>query len=110
MQVRVQEQQEARTKWWAVNDRRLRNYVNRTLWTDAEQARAEGMRYALELAYSNKGVHVNYNKTCISVKVDGARVRDNKALGYLEQQWQERGVTKVVTAQGITYKFGSRMQ
>ena len=103
MKIRTAEVKEANYKFFAINDRRQRNAVNASLHSQKEKTRAEAMKYALELVYSNKGVHVNYNKKSISVKVDGARVRNNLDLAYLEEQWQGQGVTKLVTEQGVTY-------
>jgi hypothetical protein len=105
MRIKTSDVKEAKCKFFAVNDRKMRNAVNSTLYTDAQKTRAIAMKYALEEVYYCKEVHVNYNKTYISIKVDDGRVRDRLQLGRLEEQWQERGVTKLVTAQGISYKL-----
>lgn len=103
MKVRTTEVKEARSKFFAVRDRAMRNAINATLHTTAAKNRAERMKLALELVYYNKGVYVNYNKKSISVKVDAAIVRNNKDLAYLEEEWQDLGVQKLVTEQGISY-------
>jgi uncharacterized protein YbaA (DUF1428 family) len=103
MHIRVSDVTEAKNAWWAVRDRRMRNAINKTLFSDAERTRALGMAGVLDSVYMNKGVHVNYNKNSISIKVDGARVRDNKMLAQAEAVWQNTGVTKLVTQQGISY-------
>jgi hypothetical protein len=105
MKIKTSDVKEAKCKFFAVNDRKMRNTVNSTLYTDAQKTKATAMKYALEEVYYNKQVHINYNKTYISIKVDDARVRDRLGLGRLEEQWQEQGITKLVTAQGISYKL-----
>ena len=103
MRVRTSNVTKAKTAWWAIADRNMRNTINKLRFTDAEQARAWGMVGVLDYVYASKGVYINYNKNSISIKIDSARVRDNKALAEAEVAWQDRGVTKLVTNQGISY-------
>ena len=103
MQVTINDTKEATCKFFAIQDRQFRNAVNASLYTDKEKTRALGMKHALELVYTSKGVHVNYNKTGITIKVDGAIVVDKKGLKMLEQDWAGRGITKKLTAQGVIY-------
>jgi len=65
------------------------------------------MKLALEMVYAAKGVHIAYGKTGISVKVDGALIADRANLKLLEAEWAAQGVTKKVTAQGITYRVSA---
>ena len=77
--------QEAPNKWWAARDARMRNYANSTRYTEQQKIAAERMKLALELVYSAKAVYIAYGKTGISLKVDGARVRDRRELALMEE-------------------------
>ena len=97
--------EEAPNKWWAARDASMRNAVNATRYTDHQKIAAERMKLALELVYSAKGVYIAYGKKGISLKVDGAQVRDRKELSLLEQGWASAGMVKRVSAQGVIYRM-----
>ncbi len=97
--------QEATVKWFAARDARMRNIANASLYTDKQKVRAERMKLACELVYAAKGVHVNYRKTKIAVKVDGAIVKNRKELRAIEADWAKQGVVKTASAQGVIYSF-----
>lgn len=101
--------QEAPNKWWAARDARIRNYVNSTLYTEQQRIAAERMKMALELVYHAKGVYIAYGKTGISLKVDGARVRDFKELSLMEAGWSIVGFVKRVSPQGVIYRFKNQV-
>jgi hypothetical protein len=63
------------------------------------------MLMVLTLVYSAKGFHEAYGKKGVSVKVDGAYVKDKKNLALLEQDWAKEGFTKKVSGQGVTYRL-----
>jgi hypothetical protein len=95
---------EAANKFFALQDRRMRNHVNKTLYTLAQHIRAERMKLALELCVRGTVYEVSYGKRSASVKVqDGAFVADRKTLALLEQDWAKEGIYKKVTAQGFQY-------
>lgn len=108
MKTQTLETKEAAVKWWAARDARMRNYANSTLYTEQQKIAAERMKLVLEMVYAAKSVYIAYGKTGVSLKVDGARVRDRKELGLMEAGWARAGVTKKVSAQGVIYRF--RMQ
>jgi hypothetical protein len=82
---------------------RMTSMVNASHFSDAQRLQAERMKLALEMVYSARGVHLNYRKTQITLKVDQPTVRDRKMLRLLEQDWTGQGVTKRVSAQGVNY-------
>jgi hypothetical protein len=87
-------------------DARLRNSVNKTLYSAAQVAKAIRMRDALAGLYDAQDVLVNYRKTKITVKVAGPySVLDKKALRYLEDGYELQGITKSVTPQGVIYSI-----
>ena len=97
--------EEAPNKWWAARDARMRNYANSTRYTDHQKTVAERMKIVLEMVYAAKGVYIAYGKKGISLKVDGAVVRDRKELGFLEEGWTRAGMTKKVSPQGVIYRM-----
>ena len=105
MKTAVLDTTEAPNKWWASQDARMRNLANKSHYTQAEQIRTERMKYALELVYASKSIYVAFGKKGISIKIDGARVKDNKNLALLEQDWTAQGVTKKVSEQGVIYRL-----
>ena len=105
MRTLVLKTEEAPNKWWAAQDARMRNLANQSHYTEAAKIRAERMKLALELVYSAKSVYVAFGKKGISLKVDAATVRDRKNLRLLEQDWEQQGVEKRVSAQGVIYRF-----
>ncbi len=100
--------QEAPNKWWAARDARMRNYANSTRYTEQQKIAAERMKLALELVYSAKAVYIAYGKTGISLKVDGARVRDRRELALMEEGWSIAGFVKKISPQGVIYRFSQR--
>ena len=92
--------------WIAARDAAMKSYAASTLYTDAQKVRAERMKLGLEMVYSARSAFITYRKKFVTIKLDQARVRDRKTLALLEQDYTAQGdVTKVVTAQGITYRI-----
>lgn len=108
MNARELDTKEAPNKWWAARDARMRNYANSTLYTEQQKIAAERMKLALELVYAAKGIYIAYGKTGVSVKVDGARVRNRQELAFLEEGWSSAGIEKRVSAQGVIYRMQSQ--
>lgn len=104
MQTKYLETSEAPNKWFALQDRRMRNHANRTLYTDAQQVRMERIRLALELCVRGTVYEVSFGKRSASVKVqNGAVIVDRKMLRLLEADWEKEGITKKETPQGFQY-------
>lgn len=91
--------------WFAIQDARMRNIKGASHYTDRQKARAEGMKFALELVYSARDIFINYRKKFITIKVDRPQIRDRQQLAFLEEEWTALGVEKVVTPQGINYQI-----
>lgn len=104
MRTVVLNTEESSNKWWSLQDRRMRNHANKTLYTQAQQIRLERIKLALEMVVSGIVYEVSFGKRGASVKVqNGARVTDNKMLALLEQDWAKEGIFKKVSAQGFQY-------
>ena len=91
--------------WFAERDARMRSAVNSTTFSDAQKLKAERVKLALELVYSAEKVYIEFRKKFISVKVNKPQVRDRKGLALLEMCYQNEGLEKVKTAQGVTYRI-----
>ncbi len=63
------------------------------------------MKLVLELMYDSKGVHINYRKKFITIKVDQPKVVDSKNLNSMEKQWAKDNISKLTSAQGIIYRI-----
>ena len=50
-------------------------------------------------------MYLTFRKKFISIKIDGARVRDRVNLKFLEAEYEQKGYIKAVTDQGITYRI-----
>jgi len=107
MKTTVLKAEAAPNKWWAARDARMRNLANQSHYSQRDQVRAERMKSVLDLVYAARNIYVAYGKRGISIKVDGARVRDLRNLALLEQDWSAEGVEKRVSAQGVIYRFSA---
>lgn len=95
---------ESNNKFFALQDRRMRNHVNKTLYTQAQQIRLDRIKLALEMVLRGTVYEPSYGKKSGSVKVqDGALIVDRKTLRLLEQDWAAEGIFKKVSAQGFQY-------
>lgn len=104
MRVVVMDTQEAPNKWWALQDRRMRNVANQSLYTQQQQIRMDRIKLALELVVKGQIYEVNYGKRGASVKIkSGYQVRDRKNLALLETDWASEGIIRKETAQGTLY-------
>ena len=101
--------QEAPNKWWAARDAAQRSYAASTHYTEAQKIQAERMKLGLELVYAAKGIHINFRQKFITVKVDGPLCKDRKTLLLLEQDWEQAGVVKLVSAQGVVYRIPKKV-
>ena len=90
--------------WFAARDAKMRSAVNATTFTDSQKIRAERVKLALELVYSYKAITIDYTKKHIRVKVHNAIVKDRKNLRELETDWEQSGIVKVLTGQGVIYR------
>lgn len=104
MQTFALETKESNNKFFALQDRRMRNYANKTLFTTEQQIRLDRIKLALELIVRGTVYEPSYGKKSGSVKVqDGALIADTKMLKLLEADWEKEGIFKKVSAQGFQY-------
>jgi hypothetical protein len=104
MHTVVLDTKESANKFWALQDRRMRNHANKTLYTQAQQIRLERIKLALEMVLRGTVYEPSFGKKSASVKVqDGALIADRKMLRLLELDWAKEGIFKKVSAQGFQY-------
>jgi hypothetical protein len=105
MQSRELENQAASNRWWAARDARMRSIAMASTWSQSKLVQAESMKQVLPLVYACREVYVNPRQKFITIKVEQARVLDKKNLALLEQEWEEKGVLKRVSDQGVIYRI-----
>jgi hypothetical protein len=92
-------------KFAAMRDASMKSYAASTSYSEQQKVQAERMRLGLELVYGGKAFYITFRKKFVVIKVDGAYVKDRKSLSLLEKDYESRGVTKTVTAQGVSYRM-----
>jgi hypothetical protein len=97
--------EEAPNKWWAAQDARMRNIVNKSHYPEAIKIQVEKMMAVMDLVYSAKGIYDAYGKKGVSIKLDNAIVKDRKNLRELEADWEAKGFVKKVSGQGVIYRL-----
>jgi hypothetical protein len=97
--------EEAPTKWFAAQDAQRRNTNNKSHFPQVIQNQITRMLMIMDMVYAAKGVYEAYGKKGVSIKVDGAVIKDRKNLRALEAEWTAKGFTKKVSAQGVIYRL-----
>lgn len=105
MQTLTIDTREAAHKFFAYNDARMSSIAASTHYDQSQKLQAERMKFVLELVYAAKDMYVTFRKKFIAIKIDDARVRDKAKLAEFEAYWGDKGVIKVVTPQGVTYRI-----
>ena len=95
---------EKQHKWFASQDAVRRAANNWSHYSSAQKTQAHRMVLGLELALAGE-IFINPRQKFIAIKVQNARVRDRKILLDLEAQYEQQGIIKIVTLQGITYRI-----
>ena len=107
MKVIEMENKESPNKQWAAWDAGRRDDENRARHNVKDRDRAVTMRDVLDLLVDHEGIHINYRKKGICVKVCNPQVKNAKELKALEAEWATKGVVKKVSPQGSIYSFST---
>ena len=105
MQATQIKTEEAPNKWWAAKDASMRNIANKSHYSQEVKRQIERMKAVMDLVYAAKGIHEAFGKKGVSIKVDGAIVKDAKNLRALEADWAVLGFAKKVSKQGVIYRL-----
>ena len=105
MQTAFIKTDEAPTKWYAAMDAQRRNTNNKSHFAQDIQVQIERMKMVMNMVYAAKGVYEAYGKKGVSIKVDGAVIKDRANLRALEAEWTVKGFVKKVSAQGVIYRL-----
>jgi hypothetical protein len=96
--------EEAPNKFFALQDRRMRNAVNKTLYSYAQQTQLGRIKLALEAVVRGTVYDVGYGRRSAGVKVQaGAYITDPQLLKLLEADWAALGIYKKESPQGFQY-------
>lgn len=106
MQAKALDTEESKNKRAAALDVAARNAKFNGNFSTRDKATAEAMKQALYTMYNTTGVYINYRQKFVAVKVSApATVNDRALLTQKEAEWEEVGITKAKTAQGIIYRL-----
>lgn len=94
-----------RQKFYASRDAEIKNYANSTHYSDAEKLAIDRIKSGLELCYYGTKMYTSFRKKFATIKIEGADVKNQRNLKILEEDYAERGITKVVSAQGVIYRI-----
>jgi len=86
-------------------DAERRNNENASCYSSAERSAANTARDLLDMAYAYKGLHINYRKTFIAVKVDAPLVKDKLTVRAVKDVFKEKGYEVLVSPQGIVVRI-----
>ncbi len=89
----------------ASRDARMKAIAMWSHYDPKQKIEADRVKFALELVYWAKEIHVNPRQKFISVKVDKAQIRDKVNLKFLEDEWKTKGYTKHLSPQGVIYRI-----
>ena len=81
------------------------NRMNAATYTSGQRSQAQSVIDIVDLAYKYDATYVNFRKTFIAVKIEGAMVRDRKLARQVDEILTEKGYTKAVTPQGIVVRI-----
>lgn len=87
----------------AVLDARRRNIIMADGYSLMERNRADRIHMVLDAVYAHEGIYVNYRQKFIAIKLSNPQVVDEINLTRFEQDWQDQGIIRKITAQGIIY-------
>ena len=85
-------------------DAMRRSSNNASRYLTAQKTEAARVQQGLSLCYTQRPIYVTYRTKFIAVKVTG-QVRDRAMLRSLEEEYAQRGYTKVNTPQGVIYRI-----
>ena len=88
----------------AARDAQRRNTNNKSSYTQDEIRRALTVRDLLDSAFSYSNLYINYRKTFISVKAEGARARDRMAREVVTL-FESNGYAVAQSPQGLIVRI-----
>lgn len=107
MQATELDSKKAPLAWYAAQDAKVRSYAASTHYSNEQRLEVDRVKLMMEMMYAGR-VFVNFRKKFAVIKIEDARVREPKMLKELEAEYEERGYTKAVTAQGVIYRIPKR--
>ena len=88
----------------AARDAQRRNTNNKSSYTQEQIRRALTVRDLLDSAFSYSNLYINYRKTFISVKAEGARARDRMAREVVTL-FESNGYAVAQSPQGLIVRI-----
>lgn len=95
---------EAKNKYFAANDRQMRNTINASGYSDRQKHQMEKVKLGLELCIQGTIYPTTFGKKASSIKVKvGANIFDKVLLALFESDWALLGMYKKISPQGTQY-------
>ena len=91
--------------WFARRDADRTNQERAATYNWVQRSDAQRAVDLLDLAYAYSEIFINYRQKFISIKIEQPRVRNGVTRAEVESILAEKGVSKIKTAQGITYRI-----
>jgi hypothetical protein len=104
MEIELDTKPAGRHAYAARMDAERRNTNNKSLYTAEQIKRAVTVHDLMHTAYSHSLLEINYRKTFIAVKAEGARARDTMAKTLMEL-FQSRGYRVVRSPQSLIIRL-----
>jgi hypothetical protein len=104
MQIKQIDSTEASSKQFAFLDASRRNSEMQYLYTTEQRNTAITAADLLDSAYNGK-LYINYRKQFIAIKLETPTVKDPVMLKKIEELFEERQYTKLISSQGIIYRI-----
>jgi hypothetical protein len=105
MKAETLDTQRAPNAWYAIKDARMQNIAYQSTYSQAQQVAADRMAMVMPMLYNTKGVHINYRKKFIAIKLEEPVIKDRKGLKLLEADYVKAGIIKKISEQGIVYRI-----
>lgn len=104
MQIKQLDSTEASSKQFAFLDAARRSSEMQYLYTKEQRNTAITAADLLDSAYTGK-MYINYRKQFIAIKLEAPTVKDPVMLKKIEELFEERNYTKLISSQGIIYRI-----
>jgi hypothetical protein len=105
MKADTLDNQRAPNAWYAVQDARMQNLAYQSTYSQAQQIAADRMAMVMPMLYNAKGIHINYRKKFIAIKLEEPVVKNRRDLKLIESDYEKAGIIKKVSEQGIVYRI-----
>lgn len=99
------ERKAASCPWFARRDADRTNRERAATYSWQERSEAQKAVDLLDMVYGYRNIFTNYRQKFISIKIEDPVIKNKNLRHEVEEILQEKGFTKVITPQGVTYRI-----